>query len=320
MMRPPTIDQICLSDTPRNSIQHYWLDICSTGLSQPLQIPVIVARGNNDKPVLGITAAIHGNEINGIAAIHGIMENIDIHALEGSIIAIPVCNVPSFVRRRRRFPNHEDLNRIMPGNPTGNISGIYAHHFHDKVLTKLDYLIDLHTASFGRVNSFYVRANMNSKTIRTMAKLQNPGIILHNEPTVGTLRHAAEELGLPAITVELGDPNIFQQPFIDKGINGIHNMLDHLHMLDKDDDTEDTVVKPIICKDSYWIYAADGGLLTVHPELYEKVEKGQLIATLTDVFGSELQQYKAPEDGIVIGKSNSPVGEAGARILHLGLY
>jgi len=161
---------------------------------------------------------------------------------------------------------------------------------------------------------------MNSKTIRTMARLQKPGISLQNERTVGTLRHAAEQLGLPAITVELGDPNIFQQDFIDKGINGIHNMLDHLHMLDKEqDDDEANITQPIICRDSYWIYAADGGLLTVHAELYEQVKKGQLIASLTDVFGAELRQYTAPEDGIVIGKSNSPVGEAGARILHLGL-
>lgn len=312
---------INIQDTPKNSIQQYWLEICSNALHKGLEIPVIVARGNSDQPVLGITAAIHGNEINGIATIHEFIKNLDIKRLNGTILAVPVCNVPSYMRRRRRFPNHDDLNRIMPGNADGNVSDIYAYGFYNKILKKLDYLVDLHTASFGRINSYYVRANTSNSVIKIMAELQNPRILLHSDPTEGTLRHAAQTLDIPAITVELGDPNIFQPSFIERGVKGIQNILDYLSIsstnLKSPNITQTEIVR---CHNSYWLYADQGGLLNVKPALYDTVKKGDLIATLTDVFGHNIKQYSAPETGIVIGKSNSPVGEAGARILHLGLF
>ena len=70
---------------------------------------------------------------------------------------------------------------------------------------------------------------------------------------------------------------------------------------------------------SFWIYCDAGGLLAVHPQVTEVVEKGQTIATLRNVFGDVIKEYVSPERGIVIGKSVSPVNQAGGRILHLGI-
>jgi predicted deacylase len=57
----------------------------------------------------------------------------------------------------------------------------------------------------------------------------------------------------------------------------------------------------------------------VHPDITDMVKKGDRIATQTDMFGDKIQEYFAPEDGIVIGRSVSPVNQTGGRILHLGL-
>ena len=73
-----------------------------------------------------------------------------------------------------------------------------------------------------------------------------------------------------------------------------------------------------LCKRSYWIYSDTGGIMAVHPKVTDLVKKGEVIATLRNIFGDVVKEYQAPEDGIVIGKSANPVGQTGSRILHFG--
>jgi predicted deacylase len=289
-----------LEDTPKQSIRHYWLKIISDGLGQPISIPVMVARGKSDFPILGVTAA-----------------EIDVKELNGVIIGIPVVNIPSYIRKKRRFNDGVDLNHIMPGKADGSISQVYGFRLVDKIVQHFDYLLDLHTASQGRINSYYIRADMKHPVTRKMALIQNAQIIVHNPPSDGTLRGAAEEMNIPAITLEVGNPNTFQKKMIKSGVEGIHNILAYLEMTD--DQIEEPETPVVICKRSYWIYTQKGGLLTVHSKLLDQLKKGDLIATTRDVFGNIVEEYHAPEDGIVVGKSVSPVNQSGGRILHLGI-
>lgn len=315
----PVIKKFVLEDTPPQSIRHYWLQIISDGLGAPMCIPVMVARGKSDGPIVGVTAAVHGNELNGISVIQRLFDEIadDLDTLKGTIIGVPVVNIPSFVRRKRRFNDGVDLNHIMPGKADGNVSQVYAYRFIERIAKHFNYLLDLHTASFGRINSYYVRADMSEPMTKKMALLQNAQIIVHNPPSDGTLRGAMDEMGIPAITLEVGNPNTFQKKLIRSGIEGVHNVLSHLNMID--DEIEAPDEPTILCKRSFWIYTDMGGLLTVHAQLLQQVKKGDLLATLRDVFGNLKKEYFAPEAGVVIGKSVSPVNQSGGRILHLGV-
>lgn len=311
------IKKLSLRKAPKGKISKFLLSLVTDGMGMPIYIPIIVARGKKDGTVLGLTAAVHGNELNGIPVIQRIFNEIDIKKLKGTIVGVPVVNVPSLMRKKRRFVDGTDLNHIMPGKESGNVSQVYAFRIFNKIIKNFDYLIDLHTASFGRINSYYIRADMKTKSTRKMALLQNAQIIVNNPPSDGTLRGAAEELGIAAITLEVGDPNRFQKGMIRSGLTGIHNVLQELDMLAGQ--IEEPEIPPVICKNSYWIYTDTGGILTVHPDVTEKVKKGELIATLRNIFGDIIKQYHAPEDGVVIGKSNSPINQSGGRILHLGI-
>jgi predicted deacylase len=123
---------------------------------------------------------VHGNELNGIPCIHRVIAEIDVHKLSGTIVAVPCVNVPGYLRFTREFSDGKDLNRLFPGQEFGTASQVYAYNLLTKVVNHFNYLIDLHTASFGRVNSYYVRADMNDPISAIMAKLQQPQIILHN--------------------------------------------------------------------------------------------------------------------------------------------
>ena len=205
----------------------------------------------------------------------------------------------------------------MPGRPDGNVSEVYAWRIVHRIIKEFDYLVDLHTASNGRINSYYIRADMDDQKVEKMALLQNAQIIVHNPPSDGTLRGTADEMGIPAITIEAGNPNTFQKGMILDGLTGIHNLLAYLGM------TNNAFVEPeeetVLCKKSYWIYTDSGGIMTVHPRVTDFVKKNDCIATLRNIFGDVTREYFAPEDGVVIGQSINPINQTGGRILHLGI-
>lgn len=312
----PVIKQLNLEEIPNGTKTQRWLHVISDGFGNPIAIPVLIAKGYKSGPCLGVTAAVHGNELNGISVIQRLFNEVDVQEISGTIVGIPVVNVPGFIRKKRRFNDGVDLNHIMPGKKDGNISQVYAYRFVERVVKHFDFLLDLHTASFGRINSYYIRADMDQEIVHKMAILQNADIIVHNPPSDGTLRGAADELGIPAITLEVGNPNTFQKKLIKSGVEGIHNVLCSLNMIDEKIVTPD---KPtIVCSSSKWIYTERGGILTVTVELCERIKQGQRIAQLRDIFGNLIEEYIAPEDGIVIGKSISPVNQTGGRIIHFG--
>lgn len=297
-------------------IHKCWCEIISNPVSQPMRIPVIIAKGPEEGKTLGLTAAVHGNEINGIPVIQRLFQNIDYKKVRGCIVGVPVLNFPSFERKKRRFVDGRDLNHHFPGKKGGNNSQVYAYRVFKRVIRHFDFLLDLHTASFGRINSYYIRANLSDPITKKMALLQNAQIIVHNPPNDGTLRGAAEDQNIPAITLEVGNPNTFQKGIIRSSLTGIFNTL---HEFDIYSTLIDEPEKPaILCQDSYWIYTKEGGVLNVKPDLVEFVKKDQEIAVLKDIFGDPVNRHRAPEDGVVIGKSISPINISGGRILHLG--
>lgn len=311
------IKEIKLEEVPAGKISRYWLDLVEDGMGLPIRIPLMIAKGNEEGKKVGITAAVHGNELNGIPVIQRLFKEIDPSNLKGTVIGVPIVNVPSFLRKKRRFLDGVDLNHIMSGKEDGNVSQVYAWRIVNRLVKHFDYLLDLHTASNGRINSYYIRADMSDETVRKMAQLQNAQIIVHNPPSDGTLRGTADELDIPAITLEVGNPNLFQKGMVRDGLTGIHNLLGHLGMTDSE--VEEISDETVICKKSFWIYSDVGGLISVHPNVTDLVKKGDIIATVRNIFGDVVKEYFAPANGIVIGKSVSPVNQTGGRILHLGI-
>lgn len=305
-----------IGQTEPGTISENWLHIINNGLGEPVRVPILVARGRHDGPVLGLTAAVHGNELNGIPVIQRLFGALELDDLRGAVVGVLAMNVPGLLNGQRTFNDGEDLNHLAPGKPNGTASQVYLHRLLDRIVSRFNYLIDLHTASAGRVNSFYVRADMEQPVASRMARLQNPQIIVHNPPNDATVRGAAAALGIPAITCELRDPHRFQEDVVDAGLRGIRNVMGDLGMQDSEVfcPLQDTT----LCEGSYWMYTDEGGILEVLPEVADFVEENQVVAEVRTIFGKVMRQYVAPEAGIVIGRSVNPINQTGSRILHLG--
>jgi predicted deacylase len=307
-------------------IHNFWLEMGSNTFGYPMLIPIIVIQGQKDGPTLGLTAAIHGNELNGIAIIHKLVETIDVKLLKGRVVAIPGLNAVSVELDQRRFIDDEDLNRNFPGKETGNRSEQYAYKISKRVLPIFDFQIDMHTASFGRTNTMYARADASNDTIMALAKLQGADIILNSKgtPSFGntssssrTMRAETGLKGNLGITVEYGNPQVYQSEIVNRGLQGIYNSLVYLNMYTGT--VEESKFPTTYCKKSYWIYMDEGGFLEVMVELNQHLKKGDKMAVVKNAFGQVLKEYFAPEDGIVIGKSSNPVNMSGGRIIHLGI-
>ena len=167
-------------------------DLMDDALGQPTTLPILVARGKRPGPVFGMTAGVHGNELNGIPVIHRVFRTLDLDTLRGTVVAVVVVNVPGFRLNQRDLDEGTDLNTIMPGRAKGSTAQVYAHRVVQRIVRKMDRFLDLHTASFGRINSLYVRADMDHPVARQMAYLLRPQITLHNHPSDKTLRGAVK--------------------------------------------------------------------------------------------------------------------------------
>jgi predicted deacylase len=280
--------------------------------------PFVVVRGAQPGPVVGISAAIHGDELNGIKIIHHVLERVDPRDMHGSLVCAPVANVPAFQAGQRRFPEDDlDLNHVFPGKWEGKPAEQYAKALLTTFLTPCDYLIDIHTASEGRINSLYVRADLHQEEAREMALLLDPQIILHGRSGDGTLRNAARLRDIPAITVEAGNPMVFQGRVVLEGEQGVFNILIHRGVI-RGEQIRKEGPPPVICKSSKWLRTRAGGLLETGFQLCDRVTKRQDLATVSDPFGYPVESYGAPHDGIVIGMSRNPVAVPGTRFCHLG--
>lgn len=310
-------EDLQISSLKRGQVHRLHIHLTDNALGVPWRVPLIIVRGKNKGPTVGITAALHGNELNGISTIFKLIEEVDPSKLSGTLVLVPISNVPGYLRNQRYFADSIDLNRIMPGKAEGSSGQLYAHYFINKIVSKFNYLLDLHTASHGRVNSLYIRADLENEQTRTLAFLQNPQIIVQKYDEEGTLRSWANEHGIPAITIEIGNPNAFQHSLIDETLEGILNTLRYLEMLSGE--VKDMIKSATVCDHSYWIYSKKGGIVDVMPNLADQVTKGQVIAKVYDVFGNVKEKIKADCAGIVIGKNVNPNCEAGTRILHLGV-
>ena len=305
-----------LDALPPNTLSRVLVELVKDGLGRPIRVPVLVAKGRHPGPVFGLTAAVHGNELNGIPVLHRLFNWIEPKKLRGTIVGVMVVNVPGVLMFQREFIDGTDINRIMPGSPDGNISQSYSHRFIHRIVNRFDYLVDLHTASFGRQNSLYVRADLKNDVTAMMAYLQRPQIIVHNPASDTTLRGTAMDLGISSITVEIGDPQLFKPEFIRRALLGIRAVLSHVGMIGKT--KMHPGPEPVVCDHSRWIYTDTGGLMTVVPDVGQRIAKGDEIARISNVFGDIVARYEAPEAGIVVGRSVNPVAQTGARIIHLG--
>ena len=288
--------------------------------STPIQLPVRVIRGKEDGPVVFVSAAIHGDELNGIEIIRRLRKLKVLSNLKGTLILIPIVNIYGVSNLSRYLPDRRDLNRYFPGTPKGSIASRMADIFFTEIVKKSDLGIDLHTASIHKSNLPQIRTNIDNEYTFRLAKAFEAPVILHSALRDGSLRAVAQEEGVPILLYESGEALRFDEQSIRIGVKGIVNVLMANGMLPKVARPKD-IKTPVLLRESKWLRAMQSGIVRTIKGLGETVHEDEIIAYINEPL-SDKEAFKvlAPYDGIIIGKSELPLIQEGDAIFHIANF
>lgn len=285
------------------------------GISAPSA--VLVLNGVKKGPTLCLTAAVHGDELNGIEIVRRVMYDINPQELSGAVIGVPIVNLQGFRRSSRYLPDRRDLNRFFPGNPRGSSASRIAASFFNNVVKHCDLLIDLHTGSFRRTNLPQLRADLSYPEVAKFSKKMGAIVVVQSEGAVGSLRRAAVEAGIPCVTLEAGAPHELQREAVEHGVKSIESAMDNLGMITRRRFWE-RPAEPVYYQ-STWVRAIDGGILFSEVEIGDTIRKGDLLGVVTDPITNARSEIIAPFDGRVIGMALNQVMYPGFAAYHIGL-
>jgi predicted deacylase len=290
------------------------LPVTESFVGEDASTPVIVVSGLQPGPVVCLTAGIHGDELNGIEVVRRSLDRAKPEDLKGTLVGVPIVNLAAFRRSSRYMPDRRDLNRFFPGSARGSSASRLAFSIFEKVIRSCDALVDVHSGSFHRTNLPQVRGDLRRPDVLKLARAFGTEIAIHNEGRPGTLRRAASEAGIPAITYEAGEPMRFQGEEIDRGVRGVDQMLAQLGMRSQ---TNGDVPSPTLYYRAHWIRADDGGILAARAKLGDVVKENQVLGTIFDPISNEKSTIRAKQKGRVIGVALDQLVMPGFAAFHI---
>lgn len=279
-------------------------------------LPMAVVNGVGEGPTVFVTAAVHGDEINGIAICRQLLAILDPATLRGAVVVVPIANVLGAQIRSRYLPDRRDLNRSFPGTSKGSTAARIARIIHDDVMLGSAAGIDLHTAANRRTNVPQLRVDTTDPRAAELASVFGAPYVLDATLRPGSLRDAARQKGVPVLTYEAGEPLRFDDEAIRIGTDGVLRVLGSLDMID---DVPPSAPEPLVMHESTWVRADRGGILELHVDPGDEVAEGQPLWTTSSPLGAERATVESPVDGVVIGGTTIPLVGPGDAVLHVGI-
>lgn len=316
----PVIEKLDLADQPAGQVSRYYFRVMDQAIGQGWYVPIIVVKGAAPGRRLLLTAAVHGDELNGIAIIQDLTNALDPVEMKGAVVAIPGLNIPGLLQDSRGFSPSAtttgvNLNRQMPGDvSSGEVGRIYAGRLWSQIFAgNADAAVDLHTQSRGTAYPMYVFAE--TPAARAMAKALGPDMIKYDPGEKGSIETTLNANGVYAVTLELGEPDRFDPILVARAQSGIRNVMRQMGVIASP--AEPPSVKPFIGNRTVDVVAPRGGFARVLTPLGSEVKLDQPVATISDPFGRVTFTARAPMAGRVLSVATSPVREAGSLLVRI---
>ena len=298
---------------------HSHLTVGESHDGSAVRVPLVLIRGREPGRAVYLQAVSDGDELNGAAVLMRVLRKIDPMRLRGGLIAVPVANPQAFRARAPVNPvDGRKLNRCFPGSPRGSASERLAHALFQAVL-KADLCVDLHQAG--------TRPMIDEVRVRTapdhplhaenleLAAVFGIGHILDEHGPPGQLAQEAPDRGVPTIDPELGGARGFDESSIRKGVRGVWNILRHYGLADG----EPVIPKrQTLARSFVSARCSRGGFAELNVDLYDRVEAGDRIGAVRNLFGEKVETLRAPASGVVWTKSVYPSVSTGETVLTIG--
>jgi uncharacterized protein len=256
----------------------------------PTTMPVQVICGKRAGPRLFVSAAIHGDELNGVEIIRRLLQVPELDRLRGSLVAVPIVNLHGFIHTSRYLPDRRDLNRSFPGSDSGSLAARIARLFMREIVSQCSHGIDLHTGAIHRGNLPQIRANLDHAETLGMARAFGAPVILNAALRDGSLRAAAMSEDIPILLYEAGEALRLDELCIRGGVRGIIRVMRHLGMLPQR--RRKPPPEPVVARSSSWVRAPQSGIFRTYVELGDRVVRDQTrIGAVADPFGEQEQRF-----------------------------
>jgi len=293
--------------------------VSETYLGDPVRLPVTIVNGAKPGPTAFLSAAAHGDELNGVEVVREVAHEWDLSDLQGTLVCLPVLNVPGFIAQERYLPVYDrDLNRSFPGKADSTSAKRMARSIFDNFIAPCDIGLDFHTSTRGRTNMLHVRADMADETVARVAQAFASNLIIDGEGPDGTLRREASRRDISTVTIEMGEAHRFQRPFIDRALVGVESVLAEFGLLPTQRVRWPgwrTVVEG--SSEKTWLRADAGGLVDMHHDRGSVVREGEAVCTIANPFKTETTTVEAPFTGLLVGVLENPVVYPGNPLCHL---
>jgi hypothetical protein len=293
-------------------------EVSETYLGDPVEIPITIINGEEAGPRVFMTAAIHGDELNGVKVLQEVADRYSPGDVNGTLVLLHVVNVPGYQAQQRYLPIYDqDLNRSFPGRERSNTAERMAYRVYQQFVSQCDLGLDFHTSTRNRTTMYHARADVGNPDVERLAEAFGTNVILSGEGEESSLRATATRNGIPTITVEMGKAHRFQPGLIEKALEGVESVLAEYGVC------EGTVSEPSWRKvmgpaeEKRWLRADTGGLVEMQWGPDPLVHESEAICTITDHFKHEEHVVDAPFTGLIVGVLENPVALPGHPICHL---
>ena len=289
----------------------------------PVTLPIQVLHGLRPGPAMFISAAIHGDEVNGVEIIRRVLRTLQPGNICGTLLCVPVVNAYGFIGRSRYLPDRRDLNRSFPGSPNGSLAARLAHLMLTEVVKRAQIGIDLHTASIHRVNLPQIRCTYSDNPrCRELSEAFGAQVVLESPERTGSLRKAAREAGIDVLVYEAGEGLRFDEFAIKAGVDGIARVMLQIGMLQLPEGVEpepppEAERLRLFANASKWVRAPEGGVLRSSKRIGDAVSEGDEIGVIANPYEDKDTPVRSPRRGIIIGRTTLPVVNMGDALFHI---
>ncbi len=285
----------------------------------PMTMPVHIIHGKTPGPRLFVSAAIHGDELNGVEIVRRLLNQAALKRLRGTLIAIPMVNVYGVIHHSRYLPDRRDLNRSFPGSAKGSLAARLAELFMREIVAQSTHGIDLHTGAIHRSNLPQIRANLDNEETLALAKAFNVPVLINSNLRDGSLRESAAEQGIPMLLYEAGEALRFDEFCIRAGLDGILQVMRHLGMINPRKNRKG-IKEPYIARSSSWVRAGASGIFRTAKPLGSYIKRGEVLGIISDPISNADFEVLSPTNGLVIGRSEIPLVYEGEAVYHLARF
>lgn len=282
----------------------------------PVSMSVHVIHGKYAGPTFFVSAGVHGDEVIGVEIVRRLLRAPNFKSLRGTLIVVPIVNAFGFINHSRYLPDRRDLNRSFPGSTGGSLAARLANLFLKEIVARADMGIDLHSAAIHRTNLPQIRISAENEKTLELAKVFGAPVIMKSAVREGSLRAASQDMDTDVLLFEAGEGLRFDEMAVRAGVAGILRVLHHVGMIPAKG-VPKSKKKSQFCRSSKWLRAPAGGLLRTFRAEGEVVQKGDVMAAVSDPFGEKEKEILAPFSGIIVGRAMMPIVNEGDAVFHL---